>query len=73
MADGKMVLRPTAIDRAALEKATKDFGIGADVDGIGGFIFESADGTISYDMRFDTLLDQVWSEQQSAINAALFG
>ena len=69
---GKMVLRPTSIDRAALEDAAKGYKIGDDVDGLGGFVLEAEDGTISFDMRFDTLLENAWSEKRAAINDTLF-
>ena len=68
-----MVLRPTSIDRAALEDAAKGYKIGDDVDGLGGFVLEAEDGTISFDMRFDTLLENAWSEKRAAINDTLFG
>ena len=34
--------------------------VGSSVDGLGGFILEAADGSVSYDMRFDTLLETAW-------------
>tara|TARA_X000001036_G_scaffold355886_1_gene337781 strand:+ start:438 stop:1001 length:564 start_codon:yes stop_codon:yes gene_type:complete len=73
LGDGKMVLRPTSIDRAALEDTAKGYSIGDEVDGLGGFVLEAEDGTLSFDLRFDTLLDNAWIEQRAAVNQALFG
>ncbi len=73
ISQGKMVLRPTKIDRSALADAAKDYTMGDDVDGLGGFVLESEDGTLSFDMRFDTLLEDAWVEQRAAVNETLFG
>jgi len=73
LGDSKMVLRPTSIDRAALEDTAKGYSIGDEVDGLGGFVLEAEDGTLSFDLRFDTLLDTAWIEQRAAVNQALFG
>ena len=73
MGDGKMVLRPTAIDRSALEDAAKGYSMGGEVDGLGGFVLEAEDGTLSFDLRFDTLLENSWIEQRAAVNETLFG
>ena len=72
VSQGKMVLRPTSIDRAALADSAKEYAIGDDVDGLGGFVLEAEDGSISFDMRFDTLLESAWIEQRAAINETLF-
>ena len=73
MSVGKMVMRPTDIDKAALQDAGKSFKMGTTVDGLGGFILEAEDGTLSFDFRFDTLLETAWNEQRSAVNQTLFG
>ena len=70
--EGKMVLRPTTIDRSALEDASKDYSIGEEVDGMGGFILEAADGSISFDYRFDGLLEEAWSTLLPKITGELF-
>ena len=70
--EGKMVLRPTVIDRSALEDASKDYSIGEEVDGMGGFILEAADGSISFDYRFDGLLEEAWSTLLPKITGELF-
>ena len=46
---------------------------GDDVDGLGGFMLEAEDGTLSFDLRFDTLLEDAWVEQRAAVNETLFG
>ena len=73
LGEGKMVLRPTAIDSAALQDAAKGFTMGEEIDGLGGFILEAEDGTLSFDLRFDTLLKAAWIEQRAAVNETLFG
>ena len=73
ISQGKMVLRPTKIDRSALADAAKDYKMGEDVDGLGGFVLEAEDGTLSFDFTFDTLLKEAWVEQRAAVNETLFG
>jgi len=72
VAVGDFTVRPVAIDRAALSGIADSRVIGDDVEGLGGFILEATDGSVSFDMRFDTLLDQVWSDKRSLINSTLF-
>jgi vacuolar-type H+-ATPase subunit E/Vma4 len=72
-ADADMVLRPAAIDRSALQKIGSNFDIGDDVSGIGGFVLESADGSIVLDYRFDGRLDEAWVAALPAVNTVLFG
>ena len=72
VAVGDFTVRPVAIDRAALSGISGSRVIGEDVEGLGGFILEATDGSVSFDMRFDTLLDQVWSDKRTSINATLF-
>ena len=71
--DTDMVLRPVALDRSALQKIGAKFDIGDDVDGLGGFVLESADGSVVLDFRFDGRLDESWVASLPAVNAALFG
>ena len=73
LSEGKMVMRPTKIDRSALADAAKGYKMGDDVDGLGGFMLEAEDGTLSFDLRFDTLLEDAWVEQRAAVNETLFG
>jgi len=73
MAKGKFVIRPVEVDRAAISKEAGDRTVGESVDGLGGFILEAEDGSVSFDMRFDNMLDRAWSGQLSAINDTLFG
>jgi vacuolar-type H+-ATPase subunit E/Vma4 len=72
VAVGDFTVRPVAIDRAALSDIAGSRGMGDDVEGLGGFILEAADGSVSFDMRFDTLLDQVWTDKRALINSTLF-
>ena len=55
---GKFVIRPVEIDRAAISKEAGDRKVGESVDGLGGFILEAEDGSVSFDMRFDNMLDR---------------
>ena len=72
-ADSDMVLRPVALDRSALQKIGGQFDIGDDVSGIGGFVLESADGSVVLDYRFDGRLDEAWVAALPAVSTALFG
>jgi len=72
ISEGKMVIRPTSIDRTALADASKEFEIGDDIDGLGGFILEAADSSISFDFRFDTLLEEAWSDNRAKMSEKLF-
>jgi len=71
--DTGMILRPVGIDRAAIEAAGSGWSIGGDTDGLGGFILESEDGSISLDFRFDSLLETAWDSQRHQVNEILFG
>ena len=61
------------IDLAAPGKKKSDFTIGDDVEGLGGFILESKDGSIVLDYRFDSRLDEAWKENIREVNNILFG
>jgi V/A-type H+-transporting ATPase subunit E len=65
-----MILRPVSMDRKELEKG--NFSIGEDIDGIGGFVLESKDGSIVHDYRFDSRLQKAWQENLGLVNKALF-
>ena len=58
------------MDRKELEKG--NFSIGEDIDGIGGFVLESKDGSIVHDYRFDSRLQKAWQENLGLVNKALF-
>jgi len=73
LAKGKFVIRPVEIDRAAISKEAGDRKVGESVDGLGGFILEADDGSVSFDMRFDNMLERAWAGQLSAVNETLFG
>ncbi len=42
-------------------------------DGAGGLMFESSDGSLRLDYRFESILDDLWSEKMREIYAKLFG
>ena len=73
LAKGKFVIRPVEVDRAAISKEAGDRKVGESVDGLGGFILEAEDGSVSFDMRFDNMLERALSDQLSAVNETLFG
>lgn len=73
MAGTDYVIRPVEVDRKALDGLSGKRKIGVSVDGIGGFILEAPDASISYDMRFDTLLESTWNESLASVNSILFG
>ena len=68
---GDMILKPVSTDRKELEKS--DFALGDDIEGLGGFILESKDGSIVLDYRFDSRLDEAWKENIREVNNILFG
>ncbi|MBS71397.1 MAG: hypothetical protein CMO20_00395 [Thermoplasmata archaeon] len=68
-----MVLRPVAIDRAALEKSSTGFVFGEDVDGLGGFVLQASDGSVVLDYRFDGRLEDAWNNTLSSVSDILFG
>ena len=68
-----MTMRPVSIDRKALEMEAKGFNFGADIDGLGGFTLESADGSIVLDYRFDNRLEEAWKASLASVNETLFG
>ena len=67
-----MVLRPVGIDRGVLSKSGSSFKLGDDVEGLGGFILVSADGSISLDYRFYSRLDSCWNGNIQKVSNILF-
>ena len=65
-------IRPVEVDRKALSELSGKRKVGDAIDGLGGFVLESPDGSVSYDMRFDTLLESSWNDQLAEINSILF-
>ena len=65
-------IRPVEVDRKALSELAGKRTMGDAIDGIGGFVLEATDGSVSYDMRFDTLLESSWKEQLSETTKILF-
>jgi len=72
MATLDFIIRPVEVDRKALGDLKGKRKVGESVDGLGGFILEAADGSVSFDMRFDTLLETAWSQSLSEVNKILF-
>ncbi len=65
-------VRPVELDRKALSELAGKRAMGDAVEGLGGFILEATDGSVSYDMRFDTLLEKAWKDQLSTTTQILF-
>jgi V/A-type H+-transporting ATPase subunit E len=65
-------IRPVELDRKALSELAGKRKVGEAIEGLGGFVLESPDGSVSYDMRFDTLLESSWNDQLAEINSILF-
>ena len=72
VASADFVIRPVEVDKKALSDLKGKRKVGSSVDGLGGFILEAADGSVSYDMRFDTLLETEWGQSLSEVNKILF-
>jgi V/A-type H+-transporting ATPase subunit E len=68
-----MVLRPVSKDRKALEQCAKGVNFGKDVDGIGGFVLESEDGSVMMDYRFEGRLRDAWENNLGDVSQILFG
>lgn len=66
-----MVMRPVNIDRKVL--SSSNFTLGDDIEGLGGFVLESKDGSVVLDYRFDSLLEDAWKANLGPVNKALFG
>jgi V/A-type H+-transporting ATPase subunit E len=64
-----MILHPVTIDRKTLENGS--FTIGDDVEGLGGFVLESKDGSIVLDYRFDNRLEDAWKNNLGSVNKML--
>ena len=67
-----MILRPVAVDRDALS-ASGSFQMGEDIDGLGGFVLESADGSVLMDYRFEGRLRNAWDASLGEVSSVLFG
>ena len=65
-----VVMRPVKTDRDALSKS--GFKMGEDIDGLGGFVLESKDGSTMLDFRFDMMLEEAWKNTLGEINGILF-
>ena len=72
LTDATYSVNPVSVDQSAVSELAGSRTIGDSIEGLGGFTLEAADGSVSYDMRFETLLDQVWASKLSEINSLLF-
>ena len=74
-----MILRPIAVDRKILTDFSETFGeyhdfqIGEDIDGLGGFVLESPDGSVLMDYRVEGRLRDAWEASLGEVNNKLFG
>ena len=68
-----MVLRPVAADREALSANSGGFQVGEDIDGLGGFVLESADGSVLMDYRFEGRLRDAWDSSRGEVSSIRFG
>ncbi len=68
-----MILRPVALDRKALNKGSSGFKMGEDVEGLGGFVLESSDGSVTMDYRFEGRLREAWEASLGEVSNILFG
>ena len=68
-----MTLRPVSKDRKALEQAAKSIDFGDDIDGVGGFVLESKDGSVLMDYRFEGRLRTAWENSLGDVGKILFG
>ena len=66
-----MIMRPVTSDRATLSKS--GFTMGEDIEGLGGFVLESKDGSTVLDYRFDFRLEAAWKDNLGEVNKILFG
>ncbi len=66
-----MVMRPVSSDRTTLSKS--GFTMGEDIEGLGGFVLESKDGSTVLDFRFDFRLEAAWKSSLGEVNRILFG
>ena len=69
-----MILRPVATDRQDLQGLTaiRKHEIGEDIDGLGGFVLESPDGSVLMDYRFEGRLRDAWEASLEEVNKILF-
>jgi vacuolar-type H+-ATPase subunit E/Vma4 len=63
-------LRSVKADRGNLSKS--GFDMGEDIEGLGGFVLESKDGSSMLDFRFDMILEEAWKSSLAEINKILF-
>jgi len=65
-------VRPVGLDKKAVKDLAGSRTVGDETDGLGGFVMDAEDGSVSYDFRFDALLTRTWADNLPAVTAALF-
>ena len=65
-------LRPVTVDSKLLKDLAAGWTMGDDVSGLGGFVVESGDGSVTLDCRFDDRLEQAWQRTLPDLNGILF-
>tara|TARA_B100000029_G_scaffold295467_1_gene288794 strand:+ start:365 stop:931 length:567 start_codon:yes stop_codon:yes gene_type:complete len=68
-----MILKPVKIDRDFLAKNSSGFEMGDEVDGLGGFVLEDANGSVLMDYRFEGRLSDAWDDRLGEVSSILFG
>ena len=68
-----MVLKPVKIDRDFLAKNLSGFEMGDEIEGMGGFVLEDAEGSILMDYRFEGRLREAWGDRLGEVSNILFG
>jgi len=65
-------VRPVGVDKKAVKDLAGSRSMGEEIDGLGGFVLDAEDGSVSYDFRFDALLTRAWTDNLPGVSAALF-
>ena len=65
-------VRAVALDKKAVKDLAGSRSMGDEVTGLGGFVLDAEDGSVSYDFRFDALLTRAWTDSLPAVTALLF-
>ena len=68
-----MILKPVKTDSDFLSKNSSGFEIGDEVEGLGGFVLEDAQGSVLMDYRFEGRLRESWDDRLGEVSSILFG
>ena len=69
---GECIVHSNGADGPLL-KPPAGVAIGSEIDCAGGLVFESKDGSVRLDYRFETLLEEVWNKKMNEIYSQMFG